>query len=161
VTTRLGVRGWWLVAVVGLAGSAAVAAQAPAPLKNPVAVTPESIAAGKTLYTRTCAPCHGTSGEGGPGNDLIPAAPDLTDAMWDHGSTDGDIFNNVRNGIGPEFNMTPFKDRLSDDDIWNVVNYVRSLAKKSASARLHAAQIVEGDRIVGHVRDRRIDAAAE
>jgi mono/diheme cytochrome c family protein len=111
-------------------GGVGLAAQSAATLKNPVAATPESIAAGKQAYTRTCAPCHGTSGEGGPGNDLIPAAPDLTDMAWDHGSTDGEIFTNIKNGIPPEFNMTPFKDRLKDDEIWHVVNYVRSLARK-------------------------------
>jgi mono/diheme cytochrome c family protein len=122
-----------LVSIIGLsiAWTAFVSAgQNPAALKNPVAASAESIAAGKQTYTRTCAPCHGTSGEGGAGNDLIPASPDLTDSTWDHGSTDGDIFNNVKNGIGPEFNMTPFKDRLKDDEIWNVVNYLRSIAKK-------------------------------
>ena len=92
--------------------------------------TPESIAAGQQLYLRNCASCHGRTGEGGPGNDLIPAAPDLTDAMWDHGSTDGEIFTSIKNGIPPDFNMTPFKDRLKDDDIWNVVIYLRSIAKK-------------------------------
>jgi mono/diheme cytochrome c family protein len=98
---------------------------------NPIASSPESVAAGKQLYTKNCAPCHGTSGEGGPGNDLIPAAPDLTDAMWDHGATDGEIFTSIKEGIPPDFNMTPFKDRLKDDDIWNVVNYLRSIAKHS------------------------------
>jgi mono/diheme cytochrome c family protein len=115
----------WLGALTVSAQSAAAA------VKNPVAASPESVAAGKPVYARNCAPCHGTSGEGGPGNDLIPAAPDLTDAMWDHGSTDGEIFSNIKNGIGPDFNMTPFKDRLKDEEIWNIVNYVRSLAKKS------------------------------
>jgi len=120
-----------LAAFVWMGGGAMRAAQAPAAaLKNPVASSPESVAAGKQAYTRTCAPCHGTSGEGGPGNDLIPAAPDLTDAAWDHGSTDGEIFSSVKNGVAPDFNMTPFKDRLKDDDIWNVVNYLRSIAKK-------------------------------
>jgi mono/diheme cytochrome c family protein len=108
---------------------AALAGQSPAAIKNPIAATPESIAAGKQIYTRSCAPCHGISGQGGPGNDLIPAAPDLTDAAWDHGSTDGEIFVAIKDGIGPEFNMTPFKDRLKDEEIWNVVNYVRSLKK--------------------------------
>ena len=112
------------------AQAAADKPSAAAKMKNPIPATAESIAAGKQAYTRTCAPCHGTSAEGGPGNDLIPAAPDLTDAMWDHGSTDGEIFVNIKDGIAPEFNMTPFKDRLKDDEIWNVVNYVRSLAKK-------------------------------
>ena len=100
-----------------------------AKVKNPVAATPESIAAGKTVYTK-CAPCHGINGEGGPGNDLIPAAPSLVDDMWDHGSTDGEIFNNIKNGVPPDFNMVPFKDQLKDEEIWSVVNYLRSIAKK-------------------------------
>jgi cbb3-type cytochrome c oxidase subunit III len=97
-------------------------AQAPA--------TPEQIAAGQQLYLKNCASCHGRNGQGGPGNDLIPPAPSLVDDMWDHGSTDGEIFNNIKNGIGPDFNMVPWKDMLKDDDIWNVVNYVRSIHKK-------------------------------
>ena len=86
--------------------------------------------AGQQIFRKTCAPCHGLNGEGGPGNDLIPAAPDLTDDMWDHGSTDGAVFANIRNGIAPDLNMIPFKDKVKDDDIWNVVNYLRSIAKK-------------------------------
>jgi mono/diheme cytochrome c family protein len=100
-----------------------------AKVKNPVASTPESIAAGKTVFTK-CAPCHGANGQGGPGNDLIPAAPSLVDDMWDHGSTDGEIFDSIKNGVAPDFNMVPFKDTLKDDEIWNVVNYLRSIAKK-------------------------------
>ncbi len=98
--------------------------------RNPVAATAESVTAGKQIFQKRCAPCHGLSGEGGPGNDLIPAAPDLTDDMWDHGSTDGEIFDNIKNGIAPDFNMTPWKDTLKDDEIWSVVNYLRSIAKK-------------------------------
>jgi mono/diheme cytochrome c family protein len=113
----------WLAVVV-------LHAQATVPRENPVPASAQSIAAGKQVYQKNCAPCHGTSGEGGPGNDLVPAAPDLTDGAWDHGSTDGEIFANVKNGIGPDFNMTPFKDALKDEEIWNIVNYVRSLAKK-------------------------------
>jgi len=101
-----------------------------AKLKNPVAASAESVAAGQQTYRRTCASCHGINGEGGPGNDLIPAAPDLTDATWDHGSSDGEIFDNIKNGVAPDFNMVPFKDKLKDDEIWNVVNYLRSIAKK-------------------------------
>jgi len=123
VTRRL------LASVAALACLGGIVAAQSAALKNPVTPTAESIAAGKQIYTRRCASCHGTSGQGGPGNDLIPAAPDLTDATWEHGSTDGDIFTSVKEGIGPDFNMTPFKDMLKDEEIWNVVNYVRSLAK--------------------------------
>ena len=94
-----------------------------------MAATPESIDAGKKAYAK-CASCHGINGQGGPGNDLIPAAPSLVDDQWDHGSTDGKIFNNIKNGIGPDFNMIPFKDQLKDEEIWNLVNYLRSIAKK-------------------------------
>jgi cytochrome c oxidase cbb3-type subunit 3 len=101
-----------------------------AQIKNPVAATAESVAAGKQIYLRRCASCHAASGEGGPGNDLIPAAPSLVDDQWDHGSTDGEIFDSIKNGVAPDFNMVPFKDTLKDDEIWNVVNYVRSMAKR-------------------------------
>jgi mono/diheme cytochrome c family protein len=100
-----------------------------AKLKNPIASTPDSIAAGKKSYSK-CASCHGINGEGGPGNDLIPAAPSLVDDQWDHGSTDGEIFDNIKNGVSPDFNMVPFKDQLKDEEIWNLVNYIRSIAKK-------------------------------
>jgi mono/diheme cytochrome c family protein len=103
---------------------------AAAQMKNPVAATPESIAAGKQLYQRHCASCHGTNGEGGSGNDLIPAAPDLTDQEWKHGSTDGEIFSAIKNGVPPDLNMIPFGDQIKDPEIWNLVNYIRSIAKK-------------------------------
>ena len=100
-----------------------------AKVKNPVPATAESIAAGKKAYAK-CASCHGVDGQGGPGNDLIPAAPNLVDEQWDHGSSDGEIFNNIKNGIGPDFNMVPFKDQLKDEEIWSLVNYLRSIRKK-------------------------------
>jgi len=120
------------VFALGYLGSIVLFAQgnaAAAAIKNPVAATPQSIAAGQETYRKSCAPCHGIKAEGGSGNDLIPASPDLTDAMWDHGSTDGAIFDNIKNGVAPDFNMTPWKDQLKDDEIWNVVNYLRSIAK--------------------------------
>ena len=92
--------------------------------------TAESVAAGKQIFTRNCATCHGITAEGGPGNDLIPPAPDLTDDKWDHGSTDGEVFDVIKNGVAPDFNMIPWKDKLKDPDVWNVVNYLRSIAKK-------------------------------
>ena len=120
------------VVALGFLGSIVLFAQgnaAAAAIKNPVGATPQSIAAGQDTYRKSCAPCHGIKAEGGSGNDLIPASPDLTDAMWDHGSTDGAIFDNIKNGVAPDFNMTPWKDQLKDDEIWNVVNYLRSIAK--------------------------------
>ena len=102
-----------------------------AKMKNPVAATAESLAAGQQLYQRYCAVCHGKNGQGGSGSDISPPAPNLTDAEWKHGSTDGEIFKVIKEGVPPELSMEPWGDRLKDQDIWNVVNYVRSLAKKN------------------------------
>jgi len=115
--------------VWGMIGLTAAQGTPAAAVKNPVASTPESIADGKRLYARHCASCHGSNAEGGAGNDLIPAAPDLTDSEWKHGSTDGEIFSAIKNGVPPELNMVPFGDQLKDAEIWNVVNYLRSIAK--------------------------------
>ena len=101
-----------------------------AKLKNPVAVSPESIAAGKQLYTRYCAVCHGVNATGGSGSDISPPAPDLTDKEWKHGSSDGEIFAVVKNGVPPDLNMEPWGDRIKDPDIWNLVNYLKSIEKK-------------------------------
>jgi mono/diheme cytochrome c family protein len=122
-----------VLAAATLLADVAVMAQAnpeAARIQNPVAATPESIAAGKQVYTRYCRTCHGINGEGGSGSDIVAPAPDLTDAEWKHGSTDGEIFSVIKNGVPPDLNMEPWGDRIKDPDIWNVVNYVRSLAKK-------------------------------
>jgi mono/diheme cytochrome c family protein len=124
-----------LLAAAAVAGPAAGATTAQgnpaaAAIKNPVPANAESIDAGKRLYQRHCASCHGANAEGGAGNDLIPAAPDLTDKEWKHGGSDGEIFSAIKNGIPPDLNMVPFGDQLKDPEIWSVVNYLRSLAKK-------------------------------
>jgi mono/diheme cytochrome c family protein len=109
------------VAALALVAGAALTAQTP---------PADSVAAGQQLYLKNCASCHGRTGQGGPGNDLIPAAPSLTGDKWDHGSTDQAIFDNIKNGIAPDFNMVPFKDKLKDDEIRNIVAFIRSLEKK-------------------------------
>lgn len=116
----------WLTGAAHAAQGNAEAAK----IKNPVAADPDSIAAGKALYAKNCAPCHGVNGTGGSGNDLIGPAPDLTDAEWQHGGTDGEIFTNIKDGIPPDLSMGPWGDRLKDTDIWNIVNFLRSIAKK-------------------------------
>ncbi len=127
---RVVVAGLVLAAVAGV-GMMAQGNPEAAKVSNPVPATPESAAAGKPIYTRYCAVCHGTTGEGGSGSDISPPAPNLIDAAWKRGSTDGEIFDVIKNGIQPDLNMEPFGDRIKDPDIWNVVNYVRSLAPKN------------------------------
>jgi glucose/arabinose dehydrogenase/mono/diheme cytochrome c family protein len=109
-----------------------------ASLRNPVASTPESIAAGKRAYDANCAPCHGNLAQGavkaGMTISIIEEQrgkqpPDLTDAQWDHGSSDGDIFAVIKRGLPPTM-MAGFDGRISDSDIWSIVNYLRTLPPK-------------------------------
>jgi mono/diheme cytochrome c family protein len=102
---------------------------AAAALKNPVAADATSIAAGKQLYDKQCAGCHGDSGkgDGSMGEELNPKPANLADADWKHGSSDGEIFTVIRDGV-KNTGMKPYSRKLTTHQIWDVVNYVRSLA---------------------------------
>jgi cbb3-type cytochrome c oxidase subunit III len=100
-----------------------------AKLKNPVPRNPDSIEAGKKLYGRHCASCHGRGGKGDGALALSGGEPsDLTDDMWDYGSTDGEIFVAIRDGLSAD--MLAYKEKLKDKEVWQVVNFVRSLGPK-------------------------------
>ena len=107
-----------------------------AKVKNPVAVSPESIAAGEAIYMRRCRACHGKEGTGGNPKDAGSEPPsNLVDREWTFGQTDGEIFYVIRNGVGPAFEMEPWDDRLSETDTWNVVNFLRDLAKRAPASQ--------------------------
>jgi mono/diheme cytochrome c family protein len=100
-------------------------------LKNPVKASAESIAAGQAAYAKNCRFCHGPEAKGnGPMAPKDSHPSDLTDAKWDRGSTDGEIFLVLRDGAGPEMKMKGYKGRLTDTDMWNIVNYLRSIGPK-------------------------------
>jgi mono/diheme cytochrome c family protein len=100
-------------------------------MKNPVPSTPASVAAGRAMYQKHCRFCHGAEALGdGPSAPKGSKPSNLTDAEWSRGSTDGEIFVVVRDGAGPKFDMKGFQGRMTAEDMWHVVNYVRSIAKK-------------------------------
>lgn len=101
-----------------------------AKLKNPVAATAASIAAGQKTYVRYCQGCHGANAKGGIAGESAPPAPDLTDTTWERGSTDGEIFDVIQNGAPPDMFMAPFDSQIGTTEIWNLVNYLRSLGPK-------------------------------
>jgi mono/diheme cytochrome c family protein len=113
-----------------------------AALKNPVAATPESIAAGKKAYDANCAGCHGNSAQGAERAGVVISiiqemggkqAPDMTDDKWDHGSTDGEIYTVIKKGVPPTM-MAGWEGRISDTEIWSIVNYLRALAANETVA---------------------------
>jgi len=54
----------------------------------------------------------------------------LTDETWDHGSSDGEIFVVIRDGTSTD--MESYKDKLTEKQIWNLVNFIRSIGPKPA-----------------------------
>jgi mono/diheme cytochrome c family protein len=116
----------------GTAVAIALAGIVPASeLTNPVPPTAKSIETGRQLFQKYCKACHGENATGnGPlaPKDVHP--PNLTDAEWRYGATDGEIFTNIHDGIGPKFEMKSMKSRMTDAEIWSVVNYLRSIGVK-------------------------------
>jgi mono/diheme cytochrome c family protein len=108
---------------------------ADAKMANPVKATAASIAGGKTVYDAQCVACHGATakGDGKMAAQMNPAPPDLTDATWKHGSSDGEIFTMIRDGAKGT-GMRGFGGKLSANDIWNLVNYLHSLGPKRPSS---------------------------
>src|SRR6185369_7275450 len=100
-------------------------------MKNPVASSADSIASGQALFTKNCRFCHGADAKGdGPMAPKDTHPSDLTDAKWDRGSTDGEIFAVIRDGAGPKFDMKGYKSKMTEPEMWNIVNYLRSVGTK-------------------------------
>jgi len=103
-------------------------------MKNPVAAAPASATAGAAAYKKYCAFCHGMDAKGnGPLAPKDSNPPNLTDATWIYGSSDGEIFSVITKGAGPNSTMVGFKGKMPDQDIWHIINYLRSLGLKSAA----------------------------
>ncbi|MET0850480.1 MAG: CopD family protein [Candidatus Rokuibacteriota bacterium] len=109
-----------------------------------VAYTALSIAAGRDLYAAHCATCHGAGGQGdGPGAAGLAKRPaDLT-APHTGQHTAGDIFWWISRGI-PAAGMPAFGDRLTTEERWDLINFVRALASSEQARGL--APRVEPDR---------------
>ena len=100
-------------------------------VKNPEASDAASIKNGETLYQTYCAPCHGSKGKGdGPASaSLNPKPADHTSAMV-QAESDGTLYYKISEGRAHTA-MPPFKAVLHPDQRWAIINYMRTLAKKS------------------------------
>ena len=138
-----------VIAVVLLAGCAAEGAArvtpSPRPLPTSLATPPPlptldpgAVARGRQVYGQTCATGHGANAEGAPNwlqpdarGDLPPPPHDDTGHTWRH--SDAQLAEIIHDGMRdpfnktPELTMPPFNDRLSDQDVADIIAYFKSL----------------------------------
>ena len=99
-----------------------------AKMPNPVKADKASISAGKSLWSLHCASCHGKTGlgDGSKAAQLKTQPQDLTTAAL-QAQSDGSLYYKVAEGRD---DMPSFKKKIPDaEDIWNLVNYMRTLRK--------------------------------
>ncbi|HEY6274185.1 MAG TPA: c-type cytochrome [Terriglobales bacterium] len=106
--------------------------------KGPLPYTTKSLARGKQYYLIHCVECHDQDGTGLQRRDFNGTPPaDLTDPdAWLHGTSAEAIFSSVREGTKDD--MPGFKDKLQDEQIWHVVNFVRSFWPESKRPRVES-----------------------
>jgi mono/diheme cytochrome c family protein len=119
--------------------TAPAAAQDAAPQKVPAKVTAETQAKAKNLYARDCALCHGATGDGKSdlAKDMQLNMVDYTDPKTLASLQDQDLFKIIRNGK----DKMPAEDtgRAKDEEVWNLIVYIRNFSKNQPAATPAAA----------------------
>ena len=110
-----------LAAIALLAAIRIASAQQADTVRNPLGADPAAAAAGRGTYDQTCASCHGPAGRGDRG-------PALDTAAFTRGGDDGALFHTIRTGV-PGTQMPAFP-RLTDDQVWQLVSYIRTLERR-------------------------------
>jgi mono/diheme cytochrome c family protein len=106
-------------------------------LKSPVPYSKKSVDRGRVIFLQNCTSCHGENGKAE--GSLIADATDLTTpSLYKSGASEGEIFRSIRDGAGDQ--MPAFQSQLgSETDIWNLVNFIRSLWPESMRPTLQDA----------------------
>ena len=96
-------------------------------MKNPVMANDSSMKAGKLLYDKHCASCHGKTGlgDGIMAGNLETFPGDFSGKDYQC-QTDGTHFYKTKYGRG---DMPKYENKIPDKDIWHMVNYMRSFKK--------------------------------
>lgn len=116
---------------VGLRSTVAAANAVPAAagaMDSPVTGSAESVQRGRKIYLANCSACHGVNADGnGPtAPSVVPPPGEIVDVA--RRSTDGQLNYLITNGyVGTP--MPAFSTRLSENDRWDLVNYLRALAR--------------------------------
>jgi len=100
-------------------------------VRNPLAPSQADLPRARALYLDKCAECHGEGGKGDGSQARMydPPPRDLTDAARLQGQTDGELFFRISEGHRP---MPAFRKRLSDEQRWQLVLFLRSLSRAPA-----------------------------
>ena len=95
-------------------------------VENPIELNEVSAEKGRNIYAENCAACHGENAEGLDAVEigLEMGSPNLKKRIKTH--NDGDFFWKIKQGRG---DMPSFSEALSDENIWEVINYIRTEAK--------------------------------
>src|SRR5438309_9128262 len=105
--------------------------------KNPYAGDARVAKLGEYQFRSNCAFCHGLGAQGGG------RGPDLTRAQKHHGNTDAELFHNIHDGIAgtamPAATNGGIVVGMSDEEIWQVITYIRSVEKKASAAETGGA----------------------
>ena len=96
-------------------------------MKNPVAADDASIKSGTMLYKKHCASCHGRTGlgDGVKARQLETFPGDFSGEVY-QSQTDGEHFYKTKFGRDE---MPAYENKISDEDIWHMVNYMRTFKK--------------------------------
>lgn len=95
-------------------------------LKDLTVSSPErDVVSGREIYSNICIRCHGIDGKGSLGIKLVPPPADLSSPAIQN-RLDGTLFKRIHEGK-PNTAMGAWKHTLSDDEIWDVLAYVRTL----------------------------------
>ena len=114
-----------LLAQSAAAGDAWKAPERAGKKPNPVVSSPETIAAGKLIYTKQCLSCHGAKGLGdGPGAKDLQKKPHSIVSPDTIAQSDGELFWKITTGRKP---MPTYEKLLTEEQRWQVINYVRTL----------------------------------
>ena len=83
-------------------------------------------AAGKDLYNRKCAMCHGADGVA---KEMWAkqGAKSFNDAAWQKTMTDAALMKTITDGV-PDKKMPSYKDKLKPEEITAVIKHLRTLA---------------------------------
>src|SRR6267154_5483509 len=126
------------LAAMALAMGSAVAQPLRAQGKNPYAGDVKVAKLGEFEFRANCAFCHGLGARGGG------RGPDLTRTPKKHGDSDTEMFNTINNGVPgtamPPNGATQQGVGMTEEEIWQVVTYIRSVEKKADARILGSAE---------------------